>query len=217
MPDCGGRSRTQWWCGVFPGSLSPLQARSGTKMVSCQMERNSKQRLGDRDGARVGQSGGNKRATPREAQRGFELPHAFMEDVHPSQQLQLIGDIITLFGNCEASVQSHARQFAVAKREHQRKTQSCLNMHFLSAATRSPVKPEDRSLRPTVTFGKQRHRQKDWRSRGDQAYTNLGVAVHAKAPLECSAYIVKAGKMRGPLGGVRHVGHSAPVCSSHRR
>ena len=50
------------------------------------------------------------RATPRVAQGRLEMPHAFVKDVHPAQQLELIEDIIALFGDRETSTQSHACQ-----------------------------------------------------------------------------------------------------------
>src|ERR1700683_3548845 len=93
---------------------------TGALMVAGEMEGNSKQGLGNRDGARVRQSGRNDGATPRESQCGLKMPHAFMKDVHPAQQLELIGDIITLFGNRETPVQGYTCQLAIAEREHQR-------------------------------------------------------------------------------------------------
>src|ERR1700722_15176785 len=82
-------------------------------------------------------------------------------------------------------------------------------MHLLAARASGIVESENRSLRPAITFGEQRHRQEEWRRGGGKSNSDVSIAVGAKAPFQSRADIAQTGKEGRPF---RRVREGRPFC-----
>ncbi|TIX40178.1 hypothetical protein [Mesorhizobium sp.] len=84
-----------------------------------------------------------------------------MEHLQRAQNLKLVERIATPVGNGKTSVQSHARRIFSTTGEHQGHPEGGLKKHLLRSAACSVVEGKNRPRHPTMTFGEQRHRQKN--------------------------------------------------------
>ena len=67
-------------------------------------------------------------------------------------------------------------------------------MHLLVPRAHGVVESEDRSFRPAMTFGKQRHCQENGCGGGGKSNSDFGISVDAKTPLQSRANIREIGK-----------------------
>ncbi len=90
-------------------------------------------------------------------------------------------------------------------------------MHLLDPPASGIVESENGSLRPAMTFGQQRHRQKNRRGGGGEPDANFASPLTPKHHSKAARTLLRAAKWGARSVPVDRLGHSVPVCSSHRR
>jgi hypothetical protein len=88
----------------------------------------------------------------------------------------LMGRVTVFFGNSQASFQSLTYGAAFSIHLRGRESKGRLEMHLVETAGRRLIENEDGTLRPAVTFRKQRHRQKHLYRSGGKLDAGLGVS-----------------------------------------
>ena len=184
-----------------PGGLQHAQC---VAMLAGQMQGDTQQRMGEGEGGGIAERLGDREALLRITERGVELSHPLVEDVHAAEQLELVRRVAARLGDRKASAQGGTRRFAAAAREHQGQSERGLDVHLLGAAARGRIDREQRPFRPAPAFGQQRHREENRRRRGGERNADADIAVRAEAPVQRGAHVVKRGEVDRAFVGARH-------------
>src|SRR4051812_37859065 len=105
-------------------------------MLAGKMQGDTEERMGEGEGGGTAEGPGDRKALLRIAERGVELSHALVEDMHAPEQLELVRRVAARLGDRKAPAQRGTRRFAAAAREHRGQSERGLDVHFLGAAAR---------------------------------------------------------------------------------
>ncbi|MGY4327937.1 hypothetical protein ACVWWG_002354 [Bradyrhizobium sp. LB7.2] len=145
-----------------------LQHGQRVAMLAGQMQGDTQQRMGEGERGGIAECLGDREALLRIAERGVELSHPLVEDMHAAEQLELVRRVAARLGDRKAPAQGGTRRFAAAAREHQGQSERGLDVHFLGTAARGRIDCKQRPFRPAPAFDQQRHGEKDGSRRSSE-------------------------------------------------
>jgi hypothetical protein len=126
----------------------------------------------------------------------IEITRPSIKTVQLANEAKLFDWIAKLLRELQTSREGGMRLLTAPHRVHRGNSEARLQMHLLGTAATGVVQCEQRSLRPAMTFRKQRHRQEDGRGSGSESDTDFNIAFGTKAPFQRRADVIESGKVR---------------------